>query len=288
MINLCSILCEIPAMPTKNKFLMLLMVGASITVSLGARAANAEPDPVVALVNDVKFYKSDVERARKQLPLEAQKYPSSIVYQHLIKSLIDTHLVATAARKDRLDKRLKIVKQVRRIENQVLHKTYLDERIVAAVTDERLKELYEIFRTSNSDTKEIRARHILLETRKQAIEVIRQLNEGADFSNLAKKLSTGPSGKQGGDLGYFSRERMVPPFSKGAFATSVGQFTAQPVKTQFGWHIIKVEDKRTVKAKPFDQVKMQLRKQLINDLENSIISKLRNAASIRIFGPDGS
>ncbi len=288
MINLRSILCEIPAMLTKNKFLMLLMVGASITVFLGARAANAEPDPVVALVNDVKFYKSDVERARKQLPLEAQKYPSAVVYKHLIKSLIDTHLVATAARKDKLDKRLKIVKQVRRIEDQVLHKTYLDERIVAAVTDKRLKELYEIFRTSNSDTKEIRARHILLETREQAMEVIRQLNEGVDFANLAKKLSTGPSGKQGGDLGYFSRERMVPPFSKGAFATSVGQFTAQPVKTQFGWHVIKVEDKRTVKAKPFDQVKMQLRKQLINDLENSIISELRNAASIKIFGPDGS
>jgi peptidyl-prolyl cis-trans isomerase C len=120
------------------------------------------------------------------------------------------------------------------------------------------------------------------------MEVIRQLNEGADFSNLAQKLSTGPSGKQGGDLGYFSRERMVPSFSEGAFATSVGEFTSQPVKTQFGWHVIKVVDKRTVKVKTFNQVKMRLRKKLINDLADSIISKLRNTASIRIFDLDGN
>ena len=288
MINLCSILCEISAILKKNKFIILVIVVASLTVSLGARAANVEPDPVVALINDVKFYKSDIESARKQLSLEVQKYPSAAVYQHLLKSLIDTHLVATAARKDGLNKREKIVKQVRRIEDRVLYQAYLDERIVLAVTDERLKELYEIFRTSSSDNKEIRAKHILLETREQAMEVIRQLNEGADFSNLAQKLSTGPSGKQGGDLGYFSQERMVPSFSEGAFATSVGEFTSQPVKTQFGWHVIKVVDKRTVKVKTFNQVKMRLRKKLINDLADSIISKLRNTASIRIFDLDGN
>jgi peptidyl-prolyl cis-trans isomerase C len=119
------------------------------------------------------------------------------------------------------------------------------------------------------------------------MEVIRQLNEGVNFANLAKKFSTGPSGKQGGDLGYFSRERMVPSFSEGAFATSVGKFSTKPVKTQFGWHIIKVEDKRTVKPKSFDQVKVQLRKKLIDDLADSIISELRNAASIKILGQDG-
>jgi len=288
MINLRSILCETSGIPAINKFLMLLVVAISLTVSLSTRAANVKSDPVVALVNDVKFYKSDVERARKQLPLEAQKYPSAAVYQHLLKSLIDTHLVATAARKDGLDKREKIVKQVRRIEDRVLYQAYLDERIVVAVTDEKLKALYKIFLTSKLDNEEIRARHILVETRDQAIDIIRQLNKGTHFADLAKIFSTGPSARKGGDLGYFSRERMVPPFSEGAFATAVGEFTPKPVKTQFGWHIIKVEDKRTVKPKSFDQVKMQLRKELINDLADSIISELRNAASIKIFGPDGN
>ena len=288
MINLCSILCEIPALLNKNKFLMLLTVGTSLIVPLGVRASNLEPDPVVALVNDVKFYKSDIERARKRLSLKAQKYPISTVYKDLLKSLIDTHLVATAARKDGLDKREKIVKQVRRIEDRVLYQAYLDERIVVAVTDEKLKALYKIFLTSKLDNEEIRARHILVETRDQAIDIIRQLNKGAHFADLAKIFSTGPSARKGGDLGYFSRERMVPPFSEGAFATAVGEFTPKPVKTQFGWHIIKVEDKRTVKPKSFDQVKMQLRKELINDLVDSIVSELRNAASIKIFGPDGN
>jgi peptidyl-prolyl cis-trans isomerase C len=288
MINLRSILCEIAAILQKNKLLMLVMVIASSTISLGARAANLDPDPVVALINDVKFYKSDIEGARKQLSLEVQKYPSAAVYPHLLKSLIDTHLVASAARKDGLNKREKIVKQVRRIEDRVLYQAYLDERIVLAVTDEKLKALYKIFLTSKLDNEEIRARHILVETRDQAIDIIRQLNKGAHFADLAKIFSTGPSARKGGDLGYFSRERMVPPFSEGAFAIAVGKFTPKPVKTQFGWHIIKVEDKKTVKPKSFDQVKMQLRKELINDLADSIISELRNAASIKIFGPDGN
>jgi peptidyl-prolyl cis-trans isomerase C len=284
MTNLRSKFYAIFAAPRKNKFLLALVVGAFLTIFLGSWAASMEPDPVVALINDTKIYTSDIERARKQLPLEAQQYSNVAVYKHLLKSLIDTHLVATAARKAKLDKREKIIKQLRRIEDQVLYQAYIDERITVSVTDERLKELYQNFRTSNSNNEEIRARHILVETRDQAIEVIRQLNEGKNFADLAKKISTGPSGKQGGDLGYFSRERMVPSFSKGAFATSVGKFTPQPVKTQFGWHIIKVEDKRIVKPKSFDQVKMQLRKKLINDHTDSIISELRKAARIKVFG----
>ena len=126
-----------------------------------------------------------------------------------------------------------------------------------------------------------------MQTREQANEVVRQLNDGADFSDLAKKISTGPSGKQGGDLGYFTHKRMVPAFSEGAFAISVGKFTQEPVKTQFGWHVIKVEDKRIVKPKPFDQVKMQLRKKMTNDLVDSIILDLRKGVKIEIFGPDG-
>jgi peptidyl-prolyl cis-trans isomerase C len=287
MINLRSTLFEIVSIPAKNKFLVLCIVSLHLTIFSDVRATNLEPDPVVAKIKDFKIYKSDIERARKQLSTEAQQYPNAAVYELLLKSLIDTHLVAEAARKRDLDKGSEIVKQMRRIADQFLYQAYLDARIAGAVTDKKLKKLYQTSIKSSLAKEEIRARHILVQTREQANEVIRQLNDGADFSDLAKKISTGPSGKQGGNLGYFTRERMVPAFSEGAFATSVGKFTEEPVKTQFGWHVIKVEDKRIVKPKPFDQVKMRLRKKMTNDLVDSIIIDLRRGVKIEIFGPDG-
>ena len=280
LIKVCSIVQEI-------KFLGPLIVGLSLTVLHDTRATELKSDPVVALVNNFKFYKSDIERARKQLLPEAQEYSKAAVYQYLLKNLIDTHLVVAAARKEGLGKRSKIVKQLRRNEDRILHQAYLDERIAETLSDKQLKERYQTYLKSSLATEEIRASHILVQTREQAIEVIRQLNKGADFANLAKNISTGPSRKQGGDLGYFTRERMVPSFSKAAFATSLGEFTPEPIKTQFGWHIIKVEDKRILKPKSFDQVKMQLRKKMIKDLVDSIVSKLRKSAKVETFSPDG-
>ena len=133
----------------------------------------------------------------------------------------------------------------------------------------------------------MRARHILVQTREQAMEVIGRLQKGEDFAALAKSVSTGPSGKRGGDLGYFTAERMVPPFSKAAFATRPGSFTEKPVKTQFGWHVIKVEDKRTQKPKSFDEVKNKLRNQISKDLADAVVAELRKTADVQTFGPDG-
>jgi peptidyl-prolyl cis-trans isomerase C len=280
LIKVCSIVQEI-------KFLGPFIVGLSLTVLHDTRATELKSDPVVALVNNFKFYKSDIERARKQLLPEAQEYSKAAVYQYLLKNLIDTHLVVAAARKEGLERRSKIIKQVRRNEDRILHQAYLDERIAGILSDKQLKERYQTYLKSSLATEEIRASHILVQTREQAIEVIRQLNKGADFANLAKNISTGPSRKQGGDMGYFTRERMVPSFSKAAFATSLGEFTPEPIKTQFGWHIIKVEDKRILKPKSFDQVKMQLRKKMIKDLVDSIASELRKSAKVETFGPDG-
>jgi peptidyl-prolyl cis-trans isomerase C len=126
-----------------------------------------------------------------------------------------------------------------------------------------------------------------VQTREQALEVIGRLNKGEDFAALARALSTGPSGKQGGDLGYFTAGRMVPPFSKAAFGTRPGTFTTKPVKTQFGWHIIKVEDKRSQKPKSFEEVRGQLRETIAKELSDAVIAELRKAADVKTFGPDG-
>ena len=264
-------------------FHCFFLIGLLIFSFHNAHAGETKNDRVVAIVNDFRFYVSDIEHARKQLPSDIKQYSKAAVFEYLLNNLIDTHLVAADARKVGFDKRHKIAKRLRRSEEQILYQAYLDERILKSLSDKRLMVSYKKYLRANSATEEIRARHILLQTQRQAAEVIRQLNAGKDFANLAKLFSTGPSGKNGGDLGYFTRERMVKLFSEAAFATPVGKFTLVPVKTQFGWHVIKVEDKRILKPKTFDEIKGQLREKMISDSITTIVSKLRKSAKIKIF-----
>jgi peptidyl-prolyl cis-trans isomerase C len=251
------------------------------------QAQDVKLNPVVAVVDGFEFHLSDVEQARKQLPPQAQQYPLTTVYKFLLDNLVNTRIVAAAARKEGLDKQANVVAQVRRIEAQILHQTYLAERVSKAVTKEALQGSYDAYLKTTPVNEEVRARHILVQTREQALEVIGRLEKGEDFAALAKSVSTGPSGKRGGDLGYFTAGRMVPAFSEAAFSLQPGSFTEKPVKTQFGWHIIKTEDKRSTKPKSFEEVRGELRQTIAKKLADDIIAVLRQSSSIQTFGPDG-
>lgn len=267
----------------------LVILGAlfiSILLTL-IHAGDVKADPVVAVVNGFEFHMSDVQEARQKLPPKAQQYPISTVSKFLLNNLVNTHLVASAARKKGLHKQAKIVAQVSRIENQILYQAYLAGRVSKAVTEEALKASYDSYLKTNIVSEEIRARHILVQTREKAIEVIDRLNKGEDFAALAKSVSTGPSGKLGGDLGYFTAEKMVPAFSQAAFQTRPGSFTEKPVKTQFGWHIIKVEDKRIIKPKLFSEARGQLRQTIAKQIASDVITELRKSADVKTFGPEG-
>lgn len=267
----------------------LVILGAlfiSILLTL-IHAGDVKADPVVAVVNGFEFHMSDVQEARQKLPPKAKQYPISTVFKFLLNNLVNTHLVASAARKEGLHKQAKIVAQVSRIENQILYQAYLAGRVSKAVTEEALKASYDSYLKTNIVSEEIRARHILVQTREKAIEVIDRLNKGEDFAALAKSVSTGPSGKQGGDLGYFTAEKMVPAFSQAAFQTRPGSFTEKPVKTQFGWHIIKVEDKRIIKPKLFSEARGQLRQTIAKQIASDVITELRKSADVKTFGPEG-
>jgi peptidyl-prolyl cis-trans isomerase C len=267
----------------------LVILGAlfiSILLTL-IHAGDVKADPVVAVVNGFEFHMSDVQEARQKLPPKAQQYPISTVSKFLLNNLVNTHLVASAARKKGLHKQAKIVAQVSRIENQILYQAYLAGRVSKAVTEEALKASYDSYLKTNIVSEEIRARHILVQTREKAIEVIDRLNNGEDFAALAKSVSTGPSGKLGGDLGYFTAEKMVPAFSQAAFQTRPDSFTEKPVKTQFGWHIIKVEDKRIIKPKLFSEARGQLRQTIAKQIASDVITELRKSADVKTFGPEG-
>ena len=151
------------------------------------------------------------------------------------------------------------------------------------MTDEGLQATYQDYLAANPPAEELHARHILVETEEAAREVIALLDGGADFIGLAKERSTGPSGPKGGDLGYFTADQMVPEFSQAAAALEPGLHTAEPTQTQFGWHVIKLDDRRTAAPAAFEEVEPQLRQQLARESVAAIFKDLRAGIEIEIM-----
>jgi peptidyl-prolyl cis-trans isomerase C len=160
--------------------------------------------------------------------------------------------------------------------------------IESKLSPELLKERYDAFVANNPPREEAHARHILLEKEVDATNLIAHLDGGMDFAEAAKKYSTGPSASKGGDLGYFGRGDMVKPFSDAAFAMKKGEYTKKPVKTKFGWHVIKVEDLRKVEAPTFEALKPRLVQQAGQGLATQAMSDLVSGAKVERFALDGS
>lgn len=148
-----------------------------------------------------------------------------------------------------------------------------------AVDDAEMKKEYES-RLSELSGTEYKARHILVESEHEATAIIGKLNNGGDFAELAKEYSTGPSGEKGGDLGWFRAEQMMPQFAEAVRNMTVNSYTKTPVKTDFGWHIIALEEKRPVAPPPFESIKEQIRVGMQNRLMENYIADLRKAAKI--------
>lgn len=269
---------------------LALVVGlASPALSLAAEETEGKSkDPVVAVVNGVKIRHSEVVEARGRLPQQYQGLPMEVLFPALLNNLIDSKLIAADGRKKNLHKDKDFRGQLARIEEQLLERTTLLKQIETEVTDTKIKERYDQYTKTFTDKMEVHARHILVDAEDKATAVIEELKKGADFVELAKTRSTGPSGPTGGDLGYFTEDQMVPAFSKAAFAMEKGKFSETPVQTQFGWHVIKIEDKRVAKPPELKDVEEQIRDELSREAGTKYIETLRRAASVTRFNPDGS
>jgi peptidyl-prolyl cis-trans isomerase C len=164
---------------------------------------------------------------------------------------------------------------------------YMQKVVDETVTDEAIKAEYEKRKAEFVPAKEVHARHILVKTEDEAKDIIKELDGGADFVELAKTKSTGPSGPQGGDLGFFTKERMVPPFAEAAFAMEPGSVSKEPVKTDFGWHVIKVEEVRDTTFPALSEVEDDIKSELANKSVGDRIESLKEKAEIALFTPDG-
>jgi peptidyl-prolyl cis-trans isomerase C len=233
----------------------------------------------VARVNGVEIRQSDIALAEEDVGAEMQGASPEAKREHLIGYLADIVMVTQAADKKNLAESPDFKRRLSFLRNKLLMGFELQQETKAAITDELLRQTYEDAVRSMSGEEEVRARHILVETEDEAKAILEQIKAGADFATLAKEKSKDPGGAEGGDLGFFTKDQMVPQFSEVAFKMYPGQLS-NPVKTQFGWHIIQVEEKRSKQPPEFDKVKDQIENYVARKVQTEFIAKLRQAATI--------
>jgi peptidyl-prolyl cis-trans isomerase C len=269
---------------------------AALVVALGAvalpvAAEDKAPagDPVVARVNGAEVHRSDIVHELQSMGPQAQQLPPQMIYPQLLEKAIVTKLVASKGYAEKLQNDKEVKDRLKEAEEQIVADVYVHKTITPEITEAKLKARYDEMAAKFKPEDEVRARHILVPTEAEAEEVLKELKGGADFAKLAaeKSKDTG-SAKQGGDLGYFPRSAMVKPFAEAAFAMKVGEMSEKPVKTDFGYHIIKVEDRRKSSPPPMAEVKDQLTNQVGQEMVAQLVKDLEAKAKIEKFNLDGT
>jgi peptidyl-prolyl cis-trans isomerase C len=236
-------------------------------------------DTIVARVNGVDIKQSDLALAEEDAGPEMQAASPDAKREQLINYLADIIIITQAADKKNIADNPDFKRRLAFLRNKLLMGFELQEEVKAAISDEAMRQTYVEAVKSMTGQEEVRARHILVETEDEAKSVLEQVKGGADFAALAKEKSKDPGAAEGGDLGYFTKEQMVPEFADVAFKMYAGQLS-NPVKTQFGWHIIKLEDRRSKQPPEFEKVKDQIEAFLSRKAQTDFIAKLRQSAKI--------
>lgn len=272
--------------PSLALALTLAAAGLCAVGAPAARAADAKAAPgadkVLATVNGAPITEQMFEFYARQ---RAERHPGSNASadrKKILDELINLEVVVQDAERKNIQKRPDVKAQLDWQRRNLLASVDLREYLMTQpISKKDLQSAYDDALKNFPDT-EYHARHILLKTRKEADEVIAQLNKGADFAKLAKEKSIGPTGKKGGDLGWFSPDQMVKPFADAVAKLKKGQYTKQPVKTRFGWHVIELEGVRKVNPPSLDDVKNQLESEIRNHQVQAYVNKLRKSAKVEM------
>ena len=243
---------------------------------------------IVATVDGKPIFLSEIIGMAQRLPEQYRKMSLEAVYPSLLTRAIDSKLVTLEGRRSKFSEDPDVKKRLREVEDQIISEIFLTKTIGSQVTEEALKKIYSETKSEMASGDQIKARHILLDSEENAAEIIKKLQAGGEFAKLASEYSTGPSAASGGDLGWFGEGQMVPEFSKAAFALNPGDIVTKPVKTQFGWHIILVEDRKVSAPPSFDEAKEQLASNMSQRLLKQLIETLRAKSKIVRFQADGT
>ncbi len=238
-----------------------------------------DSDSVVARVNGVDIRQSDLALAEDEVGTNIPQMGPDQKREYLITYLSDVVILAQAADKQKIADRDDVKHRIEFERSKVLMETLLQDTGKAALNDEATHKVYDEAVKQMPPEQQVHARHILVQTEDEAKEIEAELKKGADFATLAKEKSKDPGAADGGDLGYFTKDQMVPEFSEAAFKLDKGQIS-DPVHTQFGWHIIKVEDKRTKPTPTFDEVRGQIENYVAHKAQAELVANLRKSATI--------
>jgi peptidyl-prolyl cis-trans isomerase C len=260
------------------RFLLGSALAGSLALALFAGPVRAD-DKLLAKVNGAEIHQSDVALAEEELGPSLQQMDPATKEENVLAFLIDMKIVAKAAEDKKVQDSDEFKKRMAFTRNRLLMDSLLATEGKAATTDQAMKKVYDDASKQISGEQEVHARHILVQTEDEAKQVKAELDKGADFAKLAKEKSKDPGASDGGDLGFFTKDQMVPEFSTVAFSLEPGKIS-DPVKTQFGWHIIKVEEKRNRKPPEFDQVKGQIENYVTRKAQADYVAKLRDSAKI--------
>ncbi len=251
-----------------------------------APAAPVDPNAVVATANGKPITEADLTLAENDLDPQFSRLPPEQRRAAALSAVIEIRLLSDKAAADGIDKQPDFQRRMEFLKQRALHSALVESEVAAKVTDAEIQARYDTEMANTPPVNEVHARHILVKTKEEADAIIKQLDGGAKFEDLANQHTTDPSGKTtGGDLGYFAAGQMVPEFEKAAFALEPGSYTKQPVQSQFGFHVIKVEDKRAQQPPAFDQVKEQFRSLVLRDKYFAMVKSLRDAAKVDITDP---
>jgi peptidyl-prolyl cis-trans isomerase C len=256
----------------------------------GAQPQASQPlkDPVVATVNGQPIRLSELEVAQQALPQQYRNMPLQAVFPALLDRMIDSKLVVLEGKKTKVNEDPAFKKRLAFVEDQVLQDFWIQREIARQVTQEKLQKRYEERLASMPPEEEVHARHILVSTEDEAKAIIADLKKGTAFDKLAKEKSTDKaSGGEGGDLGWFKKSDMVKEFADAAFALKKGETSEAPVKTQFGYHVINVEDRRKAAPPPFEELADQLREEMAREVVQAQLDQLRAGAKIEKFNMEG-
>ena len=287
-----------PAHPLRAGLALAIALGAAQPLSAQQPAPAAPPaaaptpatppgDTVVARVDGDPITLADLTVAARELPEELRAAPPNVLYPLLLDQLIAGRAVTAAARRAGLDRDDAVRARIRRAEEQELQQAWLTAEIGSRVTDAAVRARYDQQIANRPAEEEVHARHILVPTESEARTALAEIRGGADFTAVAQRMSTGPGSREGGDLGFFRRGDMVPEFAEAAFALQPGQ-VSEPVRSPFGWHVIKVEERRRAAPPSFEDAATAIRQQLLEAEVQAAVARARDGVRVERFNLDGS
>lgn len=272
-------------MTFRNGLCIAAALAIALAVAPSARAQQAQTDDaVVAKVNGYEIKASEVRLAADDLPQLSEVAPQ-LRYAFVVEYLIERHLMAQAAVKDQIADTDEYKRRLAFYQAKALRDAYFNEKIRPTIKDEEVRKIYDEQAAKVNSVERVHAKHILVDTEEQAKDALAKIKGGANFEDLAKQISKDGSSQYGGDLDFFTADEMVPEFSKAAFALQPGQIS-DPVKTEYGWHVIKVVERKLGGAEPFDKVKGGLTMIVLRQKVQDKVAELRKSSEVEMVDPD--